>query len=345
MMNSWIRPVPRERSGRHMPSSRPAPTSAPTATATSAAGISPHPGPAVAALRKNAVIAPMVTSSPCAKLIRFVVPKISESPMAVIAMIAPNLMPATVSRASSAPVPGPLGASPGAGPARLTGRDEGEEHGALLAGTDRDLRQGRGARLAQDHIIRKRGGVERDVVRAGPGQQHLPRAIRPGRCGPHLLAVPLDGDRHAGHRLARRVAQRAPDRRAVLRGGRGGCRQPHNYEEQQGHQAPHSALPGYRAPGPVQAGPRGRRFPGHLDRLDRRHGHLRIAAAGRRRQFDIPPPGRAQLADVLRSTRSVRAGWSYVCASLRGQLLPWGSDPSRTGAPTRAPHQSHRRLR
>jgi hypothetical protein len=42
-------------------------------------------------------VAPSVTSSPWAKLISPVVPKISESPTAVIAMIDPNLMPSTSS--------------------------------------------------------------------------------------------------------------------------------------------------------------------------------------------------------------------------------------------------------
>ena len=60
-------------------------------------------------LMNHAAIAPMVTSSPCAKLVRPVVPKISESPTAAIAMSRPKRSPSTNSCTQrTVPPPAPV---------------------------------------------------------------------------------------------------------------------------------------------------------------------------------------------------------------------------------------------
>ena len=86
-----VRLVPRCRSGRHTPSSNKPPATAVTTTATSAAGSSDHD--AQLRLNPQAISAPSVTISPWAKFDSPVVPKISESPTDVMAMIIASLKP------------------------------------------------------------------------------------------------------------------------------------------------------------------------------------------------------------------------------------------------------------
>ncbi|MBR8640028.1 hypothetical protein KEF29_13815 [Streptomyces tuirus] len=120
-MNMLISPVPRARSGRQMPRSTAPPSRAPKTTAARAAGTRCQPGPAAETLRKNAKVAPIVTNSPCAKLIRWMVPKISESPTDVIAMITPNWTPSiSACRARAANV-GPRGTSSPCARTEITG--------------------------------------------------------------------------------------------------------------------------------------------------------------------------------------------------------------------------------
>jgi hypothetical protein len=85
-------PIPWRRSGRQRPRSSSAPAAKPMAMASTVAGMSWRPA---RTFRYQATTAPKVTSSPWAKLVSPVVPKMSDSPMAVMAITRPNLMPST----------------------------------------------------------------------------------------------------------------------------------------------------------------------------------------------------------------------------------------------------------
>ena len=79
-----------------------APTAAPATIAMSVAATSGTPP---CTLMYQATTAPMVTSSPCAKLVSPVVPKISDSPTAQTAMIRPKRRPSTSSWIARMPPP------------------------------------------------------------------------------------------------------------------------------------------------------------------------------------------------------------------------------------------------
>ena len=83
-------PVPRLRSGRHSPESCSQPKATPSTTAITAANAN---GQWNTVLNVKAISAPKVTSSPCAKLVSPVVPKIIDSPSAAIAMMIPKRSP------------------------------------------------------------------------------------------------------------------------------------------------------------------------------------------------------------------------------------------------------------
>ena len=149
----------------------------------------------LAALKKNATIAPIVTYSPWAKLISRVVPNTSERPIAVIAMIAPYLMPSTSAWARSPPEPdSPEPArSTGSGcwsrawrwwSSARTGRDQREQDVLDLARTHDDALERVAALVAQHDRLRQRRGVERDVERAVPGRATVQVPSAP------LVAVP-----------------------------------------------------------------------------------------------------------------------------------------------------------
>ena len=118
-----IKPVPRLRRGRQSPRSCTHPNSADTTTASTPERITGRPKPRLATY---VITAPKVISSPCAKLVRPVVPKISERPRAASATIRPNLTPdvRAVTRRSAKGTATtsstPIGKSPGFGPSNLT---------------------------------------------------------------------------------------------------------------------------------------------------------------------------------------------------------------------------------
>ncbi len=89
-----VRPVPRRRSGRQSPRSRTPPARPPTATAISVATMRFSPSPTLNAYASRA---PPVMSSPWAKFVRPVVPKISDRPTAAMASTRPNCRPPTSS--------------------------------------------------------------------------------------------------------------------------------------------------------------------------------------------------------------------------------------------------------
>ena len=137
--------------------------------------------------------APTVTSSPWAKLVSPVVPKMSDSPIAPIAMMRPNCRPSTnswqavelglhvVSR-----VPSPRGNST-----------------VRCARPDRHLAD-LTAVLADGDALGQRVLVEGDGVVAGPGQrdEKAPSSSRLGLAD--LIAVLLDDDRDALETARRR---------------------------------------------------------------------------------------------------------------------------------------------
>ena len=100
-----IRPVPRLRSGAQSAASLSQPSAPHTIKAIAAAGKNWRPPKSGRKGRLPLLIhqvsrAPMVTSSPWAKFVRPVVPKISDRPTAASAMIRPNRTPSAVSCAA-----------------------------------------------------------------------------------------------------------------------------------------------------------------------------------------------------------------------------------------------------
>eukprot|EP01136_Pigoraptor_vietnamica_P041006 Opistho-1_new@13467 len=85
--------MPRRRSGRKTPSSNEAPNRPAATIAPNVAMTSGSPRPPLLELRYHAAIAPKVISSPWAKFVRPVVPKINDSPTAASAITRPNRMP------------------------------------------------------------------------------------------------------------------------------------------------------------------------------------------------------------------------------------------------------------
>ena len=100
-----IRPVPRRRSGFHSQASLAQPTPAQSTRAIAAAGKNCSPSKSgrngrFPVLSHQVSIAPIVTSSPWAKLVSPVVPKMRERPTAASARIRPNRRPSAVSCAA-----------------------------------------------------------------------------------------------------------------------------------------------------------------------------------------------------------------------------------------------------
>src|SRR6266508_6969895 len=122
---SAIVPVRRRRSGRHSPRSSPPPSNPPATTPTAPANNRGAPGPSPPlALTYQAINAPNVTSSPCAKLMSPVVPNTSDRPTAASATISPNLIPPTARFSSSSKSDGPDGpASPNGNSTNLSPSD------------------------------------------------------------------------------------------------------------------------------------------------------------------------------------------------------------------------------
>ncbi len=146
-------------------------------------------------LKKYAAMAPPVRNSPWAKLVRPVVPKMSDRPMAPIAMTRPNCSPRTSSCSARSAVAG-----------RLAGAlAEDEQRRCDGAGTDRHLAD-LAAVLADGDALGERVEVERDGVVAGSGQRDGELPLRVGLAGRDLLAVLLDDDRRARRPARRRCS-------------------------------------------------------------------------------------------------------------------------------------------
>ncbi len=101
MTSMAISPVPRLRRGRQKNLSRPDPASTATVMASGAAMYMCQP---MVTLNRYATSAPNVTISPCAKFVSPVVPKISDRPIAHMAMMRPKRTPCTVRRAARSSV-------------------------------------------------------------------------------------------------------------------------------------------------------------------------------------------------------------------------------------------------
>ena len=158
----------------------------------------------------QATTAPMVTSSPCAKLVSPVVPKISDRPTAQIAISRPKRRPSTNSWTARTPPP----------PAPRLPSVEAEVHRLPPALVDRD---GPAVLAAERSTPSGRSlGVEGDDVLAGPGQLDLP-AARPRRSRPRrpprrrrcstVICDALDRTAAAGLQGAGAPARPRPGRR------------------------------------------------------------------------------------------------------------------------------------
>ena len=113
-------------------------------------------------------MAPKVTISPWAKLVRPVVPKMSDRPMAHMAMIRPKRMPSTAEARPVEEAGGPL--PPPASPL-WSGNSTLRVWPVHMSNVER-----RAVLVAHRDALGERVEVERDRVGAGAGHRHLEHA-------------------------------------------------------------------------------------------------------------------------------------------------------------------------